>query len=64
MIKKEKNMSLKDKAVLMNGMSIFASYGALVLIFQQGYFQDVLGFTADAIEVITWLSIFIFLSFI
>ena len=41
-----RSVLLPIKAVLMNGMSIFASYGALVLIFQQGYFQDVLGFTA------------------
>ena len=40
-----RSVLLPIKAVLMNGMSIFASYGALVLIFQQGYFQDVLGFT-------------------
>jgi RND superfamily putative drug exporter len=41
-----RSVLLPIKAVLMNGMSIFASYGALVLIFQQGYFQDFLGFTA------------------
>ena len=31
----------------MNGMSIFASYGALVYIFQQGHFQSLLGFRAE-----------------
>jgi len=35
------------KAVLMNAMSIFASYGALVFIFQQGHFQGLLGFEAS-----------------
>jgi RND superfamily putative drug exporter len=34
------------KAVIMNAMSIFASYGALVFIFQQGHFQELLGFQA------------------
>ncbi len=35
------------KAVVMNAMSIFASYGALVYIFQQGHFQRLLGFEAE-----------------
>ena len=35
------------KAVVMNAMSIFASYGALVYIFQQGHFQGLLGFQAE-----------------
>ena len=35
------------KAVLLNAMSIFASYGALVYIFQEGHFQGLLGFTAQ-----------------
>ena len=34
------------KAVIMNAMSIFASYGALVFIFQQGHFQGLLNFQA------------------
>ena len=33
------------KAVVMDGLSIVASYGALVFIFQQGHFSNVLGFT-------------------
>ena len=35
------------KAVVMNAMSIFASYGALVYIFQDGHFQELLGFQAE-----------------
>ena len=38
---------LPIKAILMNGMSIFASYGALVYIFQQGHFQSILGFQTE-----------------
>ena len=34
------------KAIVMNGMSIFASYGALVFIFQQGHFEGLLNFTS------------------
>lgn len=33
------------KAVVMDGLSIVASYGALVFIFQQGHFSNLLGFT-------------------
>lgn len=38
-----KSVVLPMKAVIMNGMSIFATYGAVVLIFQDGYFQSLLG---------------------
>jgi putative drug exporter of the RND superfamily len=36
---------LPIKAILMNFLSIGASFGALVFIFQEGNFQDLLGFT-------------------
>ncbi|MBI4337149.1 MAG: MMPL family transporter [Chloroflexi bacterium] len=42
-----RSVVLPLKAVVMNTLSIFASYGALVFIFQQGHFQRILGFTAD-----------------
>ena len=42
-----RSVLLPLKAVIMNGMSIFASYGALVYIFQQGHFQSLLGFQAE-----------------
>ena len=34
------------KAVILNALSILAGFGALVFIFQQGNFQNLLGFTA------------------
>jgi RND superfamily putative drug exporter len=33
------------KAIVMNTLSILASYGALVFVFQEGHFAEVLGFT-------------------
>ena len=36
---------LPVKAILMNGLSVLASYGLLVLVFQDGYGADWLGFT-------------------
>jgi RND superfamily putative drug exporter len=41
-----RSVVLPLKAVIMNGMSIFASFGALVFIFQQGNLEGLLGFTA------------------
>ena len=35
------------KAVILNGLSILAGFGALVFIFQWGNFQELLGFTAE-----------------
>ena len=35
------------KAVVLNALSILASFGALVFVFQQGNFEGLLGFTAD-----------------
>ena len=40
-----RSLILPLKAVLMNSMSIFATYGAIVYIFQDGHFQNLLGFT-------------------
>jgi RND superfamily putative drug exporter len=42
-----RSLFLPLKAILMNVLSISASYGSLVYIFQQGHFQQVLGFTSD-----------------
>ncbi|PKB64438.1 MAG: hypothetical protein BZY82_11225 [SAR202 cluster bacterium Io17-Chloro-G3] len=42
-----RSVLLPLKAVLMNSMSIFASYGALVFIFQQGHLSGLLGFTSQ-----------------
>ncbi len=35
------------KAVALNVLSILASFGALVFVFQQGHFQELLGFTSE-----------------
>ncbi|HEX8995170.1 MAG TPA: MMPL family transporter [Ktedonobacterales bacterium] len=40
-----RSLVLPLKAILMNTLSILASYGALVFIFQQGHFSNVLNFT-------------------
>ncbi len=37
------------KAIVLNFMSILASFGALVFVFQQGHFQDILGFTSEGL---------------
>jgi len=42
-----RSVVLPLKAVLLNFMSIFASFGALVFVFQQGHFEGVLGFTTE-----------------
>ena len=39
-----RSVILPLKAVIMNALSIFASYGALVYIFQEGHFENLLGF--------------------
>ncbi|MGH2557516.1 MAG: MMPL family transporter [Thermomicrobiales bacterium] len=41
-----RSVVLPIKAILMNTLSILASYGALVFIFQDGHFEQVLDFTA------------------
>ncbi|MDQ3328655.1 MAG: MMPL family transporter, partial [Chloroflexota bacterium] len=46
------------KAVLMNFLSIAASYGALVWIFQDGHLSNVLGFTPNPIETSTPVLMF------
>ncbi len=40
-----RSVVLPLKAILMNALSIAASYGALVFIFQQGHFSNLLNFT-------------------
>ena len=40
-----RSLVLPLKAILMNILSILASYGALVFIFQQGHFSGLLNFT-------------------
>jgi len=40
-----RSLVLPLKAILMNALSIVAAYGALVFIFQQGHFSNILNFT-------------------
>ena len=42
-----RSVILPAKAILMDMLSILASYGALVVIFQDGAFHDMLGFTPE-----------------
>src|SRR3989442_6325955 len=46
------------KAVVMNCLSVTASYGALVWIFQDGHFKDWLGFTPGPIQPVIPLIMF------
>ena len=46
------------KAILLNLLSTGASYGLLVLVFQEGWFADVLGFKTGVIE--SFVPVFIF----
>jgi RND superfamily putative drug exporter len=52
------SLLLPLKAVLMNFLSISASYGALVWIFQQGHLSGLLNFTPGAIEASTPVLMF------
>jgi RND superfamily putative drug exporter len=40
-----RSVVLPLKAIVMNALSILASYGALVFVFQEGHFSHLLGFT-------------------
>jgi uncharacterized membrane protein YdfJ with MMPL/SSD domain len=47
------------KAILMNLLSVGAAYGALVLVFQKGWFESLLGFkSTGAVE--SWIPVFLF----
>jgi RND superfamily putative drug exporter len=47
------------KAVVMNLLSDGAAYGALVLFFQKGWFESLLGFKAPG-SVESWIPVFLF----
>jgi RND superfamily putative drug exporter len=47
------------KAIMLNLLSVGAAYGVLVLIFQQGHLQSLLGFTSIG-GVTAWLPMFLF----
>jgi uncharacterized membrane protein YdfJ with MMPL/SSD domain len=47
------------KAILLNLLSVGAAYGVLVLVFQEGYGEGLLGFTSNG-GVTSWLPLFLF----
>src|SRR5215212_2558490 len=47
------------KAIILNLLSVGAAYGLLVLVFQQGHGESLLGFTANG-GVANWLPLFLF----
>ena len=47
------------KAIVLNLLSVFASYGALVLVFQHGWFKHLLGFSETG-PITPWLPMFLF----
>ena len=47
------------KAIVLNLLSIGAAYGVLVLVFQEGHGEDLLGFTSNG-GVTSWLPLFLF----
>jgi RND superfamily putative drug exporter len=47
------------KAILLNLLSVGAAYGVLVLVFQQGWGEGLLGFTSNG-GVTSWLPLFLF----
>lgn len=47
------------KAILMNLLSVGAAYGAMVLVFQEGWFLDVLGFQRSP-QIEAWIPLFLF----
>ena len=47
------------KAILLNLLSVAAAYGAMVLVFQHGWFKSLLGFSATG-PIVAWLPLFLF----
>jgi uncharacterized membrane protein YdfJ with MMPL/SSD domain len=47
------------KAIVLNMLSVGASYGALVLVFQHGWFKSLLGFDHTS-PIVPWLPLFLF----
>jgi uncharacterized membrane protein YdfJ with MMPL/SSD domain len=47
------------KAIILNLLSVGAAYGALVLVFQHGWFKSLLGFDATG-PIVAWLPVFLF----
>jgi RND superfamily putative drug exporter len=47
------------KAIVLNMLSVAASYGAMVLVFQHGWFKSLLGFDHTS-PIVPWLPLFLF----
>src|SRR5262249_1994665 len=47
------------KAIVLNLLSVGASYGVLVLVFQHRWAEPILGFTSNG-SIISWLPLFLF----
>jgi uncharacterized membrane protein YdfJ with MMPL/SSD domain len=47
------------KAIILNLLSVAASFGAMVLVFQHGWFKSVLGFTETG-PITSWVPLFLF----
>src|SRR5438034_1312566 len=54
-----RSVVVATKAVLLNLLSVAAAYGALVLVFQNGWGKGLLGFVPPG-GIISWLPIFLF----
>ncbi len=56
-----RSLVIPIKAIVLNLLSVAASYGVLTLVFQHGWGASLLGFEADAVSGITsWLPLFLF----
>jgi uncharacterized membrane protein YdfJ with MMPL/SSD domain len=47
------------KAIVLNLLSVAAAYGAMVLVFQHGWFKSVLGFEQTG-PIVAWIPLFLF----
>ena len=47
------------KAIILNLLSVFASYGVMALVFQHGWFKSLLGFSETG-PIVQWLPLFMF----
>jgi anti-anti-sigma factor len=54
-----RSIVIPAKAIVLNLLSVFAAYGVLVWIFQDGHFEGLLGFTSIG-GITSWLPLFLF----
>jgi uncharacterized membrane protein YdfJ with MMPL/SSD domain len=54
-----RSLVIPIKAIVLNLLSVGAAYGALVLVFQHGWFKSLLGFDATG-PIVAWLPLFLF----